>query len=138
MTARQLFQISSEALAITGPAEWDSPDDPSQRDALTYIDDEIDQDGPLWSLASTHGDNADYLPIDTQMAARLIEGHLRRWLLDGAWQVQVTVLKTKPRWRLVDGLSIADGGGDRLDENYPQGPDELAVLCQSVSVVARA
>lgn len=138
MTATELFQISAEALAIIGPAEWNCPDDPSRRDALIYIDDETDQDGPLWSLASADSDTADYLPIDTQMAAQLIEGHLRRWLLEGGWQVQATVLKNKPRWRLVDGLSIADGGGDRLDEDYPQGPDELTVLCQTVSVVARA
>ncbi len=50
-------------------------------------------------------------------------------------QVLVTILKQAQRERLVDCLSIADGGGDRLDDDYPYGDDELSVLCESVIVV---
>ena len=135
MTATELFKSSSDALAITGPAEWDSPDAPGQRDALVYVDDEAAEDGPLWCLAPTSSDDADYLPMDTAMAQELIESHLRAWLLPRGWQVQVTIQKQARRWRMVDCLSIADGGGDRLDDDYPFGDDELAVLCESVIVV---
>ncbi len=136
MTATELFKSSSDALAITGPAEWDSPDAPGQRDVLVYVDGEAAEDGPLWCLAPTGSDDADYLPMDTAMAQQLIESHLRAWLLRCGWQVQVTIRKRAQRWRLVDCLSIADGGGDRLDADYPFGDDELSVLCESVVVVA--
>ena len=135
MTATELFKNSSEALAITGPAEWDSPDDPGQRDALVYVDDEAGEDGPLWCLAPAGSDDADFMPLDTAMAQELIVSHLRAWLLRLGWQVQVTIRKEVQRWRLVDCLSIADGGGDRLDDNYPYGDDELYVLCESVIVL---
>ncbi len=135
MTATELFKISSDALAITGPAEWDSPDAPGQRDALVYLDDEAAEDDPLWCLAPTGSDDADYLAMDTAVAQELIESHLRAWLLSRGWQVQATILKQAQRWRLVDCLSIADGGGDRLDDDYPYGDVELSVLCESVSVV---
>ncbi len=72
------------------------------------------------------------------MARDLIVRHLSQWLLERGWQVQVTLVRDKRRWRLVDCLSIGDGGGDRLDEDYPNGEDELTVLCESVVVVARA
>ena len=134
MTATELFKSSSEALAITGPAEWDSPDASDQRDVLIYMDDEAAEDGPLWCLAPTGSDEADYLPMDTGMAQELIESHLRAWLLGRGWQVQATIHKQAQRWRLVDCLSIADGGGDRLDDDYPYGDDELSVLCESVGV----
>ena len=68
------------------------------------------------------------------MARELIEYHLRAWLLHRGWQVPVTLRKQAQRWRLVDCLSIADGGGDRLDDDYPHGGDELSVLCESVGV----
>ena len=136
MTANELVKISSDALAITGPPEWESPDAPDVRDALIYIDDDADEDGPLWCLAPTGSDDADYVPIDTAMAHELIKTHLHTWLLDRSWQIQVIVQKKAQHWRLVDCLSIADGGGDRLDQDYPCGDDELAVLCESVAVVA--
>ena len=135
MTATELFKSSSGALAITGPAEWNSPDGPGPCDTLGYVDDEAAEDGPLWCLAPTGSDNDDYLPMDTVMAQELIESHLRAWLLRRGWQVQVTIRKEAQRWRLVDCLSIADGGGDRLDDDYPYGDDELSVLCESVVVV---
>jgi len=135
MTPTELFKSSSDALAITGPAEWNSPDAPGQRDALVYVDDEAAEDGPLWALIPTGSDDADFVPMDTAMAQELIESHLRAWLLGRGWQVQATIRKQAQRWRLVDCLSIVDGGGDRLDDDYPYGDDELSVLCESVSVV---
>ena len=136
MTATELFKISFDALAITGPPEWDSPDAPAERDALVYIDDDADEDGPLWALLPTSSDNADYMPIDTAMACTLIKAHLRTWLLDRSWQTQVIVQKNARRWRLADCLSVTDGGGDRLDQDYPCGDNELGVLSESVTVVA--
>ncbi len=136
MTAIELFRCSSDALTITGLAEWDSPDFPGQRDALVYVDKGINEESPLWCLAPTCTDDTDYLPVDIAMAQNLIESHLRAWLLSGGWHVQVTIRKQACRWRLVDCLSIADGGGDRLDDDYPFGNDELSVLCESVIVVA--
>ena len=135
MTATELFKSSSDALAITGPAEWDSPDAPGEHDVLVCDEDEAAEDGPLWCLAPTGSDDADYLPMDTTMARELIVSHLRAWLLSRGWQVQVTIRKEAQRWRLVDCLSIADGGGDRLDDDYPYGDDELSVLCECVIVV---
>lgn len=70
------------------------------------------------------------------MAYDLTKAHLRTWLLDRSWQTQVIVQKNAQRWRLADCLSIADGGGDRLDQDYPCGHDELEVLSESVTVVA--
>ncbi len=135
MTATELFKSSSDALAITGSPEWGSADAPGQRDALVYLDDEAAEDGPLWCLAPTGSDDADYLPMDTAMAQQLIESHLRAWLLGRGWHVQVTIQKQARRWRLVDCLSIAGSGVDRLDDDYPCGDDELSVLCESVIVV---
>ncbi len=136
MTATELFKISSDALAITGPPEWDSPDAPGVRDALVYLDDDADEDGPLWALLPTASENTDYVPIDTAMAHVLIKAHLRTWLLRRSWQIQVIVQKNAKHWRLVDCLSVANGGGDRLDQDYPCGHDELEVLSESVTVVA--
>ena len=136
MTSTELLKITSDALAITGPPEWDSPDAPGVRDALSYIDDDAGEDGPLWALLPTASENTDYVPIDTAMAHVLIKAHLRTWLLRRSWQIQVIVQKNAKHWRLFDCLSVANGGGDRLDQDYPCGDDELAVLCESVAVVA--
>lgn len=136
MTATELFKISSDALAITGPPEWDSPDAPGVRDALVYLDDDADEDGPLWALLPTVSETSDNMPIDTAMTYELIKAYLHTWLLDRSWQTQVIVQKNAQRWQLADCLSIADGGGDRLDQDYPCGGDELAVLSESVTIVA--
>ncbi len=109
---------------------------PGWRDALVYLDDDADEDGPLWALLPIASETSDYVPIDIAMACELIKVQLRTWLLDRSWQIQVIVQKNAQRWRLVDCLSIADGGGDRMDRDYPYGDDELAVLSESVSVVA--
>lgn len=131
MTASKLFRITDDALSITGLPEWDSPDVSESRDVLSPINGE---DGPLWCLMPSGSPDADYVPVDTVMARDLLRSHFRTWLLERGWQVQATVRKEVQRWRLVDVLSIADGGGDRLDEDYPYGPDELTVLCESVVV----
>ena len=135
MTATELFEVSAAALATTGRPEWCSMDVPDERDALIYLDDESAEEGPLWAVAPSDQDQEDYLPIDTAMARELIKSHLQNWLLERAWQVQVSMKNNIARWRLVDCLSIADGGGDRLDHDYPYGHDELAVLCESVAVL---
>ncbi len=77
MTATELFKSSSAALAITGPAEWDLPDAPGERETLVYDDDDAAEDGPAWWLATARPDDADYLPMDTAMAQELIEAHFR-------------------------------------------------------------
>ena len=82
MTATELFKISSDALAITGPPEWDSPDAPGVRDGLVHLDDEVDENGSVWALLPTGSETSDYVPIDTAMACELIKAHLRTWLLD--------------------------------------------------------
>ena len=135
MTAPELFDVTCAALAVTGNPTWDSPDAGDERDALVYLTDDADDGGPLWALTPLGSEDADYVPIDTAMAQELIEAQLRSWLLDRGWQVQVTLRKQALRWRLVDCLSIVEGGGDRLDHDYPAGVDALAVLSESVVAV---
>ena len=135
MTSAKLFEITAEALAITGQPEWASPEVPDDRDALVYLSDDAGEPEVDWALAPVGSGEADYVPIDSTMAEELIKAHLRSWLLDRGWQVQVVVRKQSHAWRLVDCLSIADGGGDRLDRDYPFGDDELVVQCMSVAAV---
>lgn len=135
MTSAKLFEITAEALAIAAQPVWESPEIPGDRDALVYLRDEAWDGEADWILAPVGSDEADSVPIDTAMAQDLIKAHLRSWLLDRGWQIQVAIRKQSHRWRLVDCLSIADGGGDRLDQDYPFGDDELAVLCASVVAV---
>ena len=135
MTADELFAITSLALAEIGAPEWDSPDVPGQRDTLVYLSAEAEDDGPLWALTPVGSDEADFVPLDTQMAQALLRAHVRQWLLERGWQVQVAVRKQKQHWRLAECLSLAAGGGDRLDAEYPYGEDELGVMCASVRVL---
>ncbi len=137
MTATELFNHSAEALAIAGPAEWDSPDECDSKDVLFFDPDETSEDVPLWCVAPIDSDDAEYVPVDTGMARDLISCHLRTWLLSRGWQVQVAIRKEMQRWRLVDCIWFADGGGDRLDCDYPFGDDEFCVLCESVVAVGR-
>lgn len=136
MTANELLRVTADALSITGPPEWESPDESDLRDVLTHVDGDVDEGGPLWCLMQGGSPDADYVPIDMVMASELIRVRLRGWLLERGWQVQVTLRKEVQRWRLADILSIADGGGDRLDDDYPYGPSELTVLCESVVVIS--
>ncbi|MBI4717700.1 MAG: hypothetical protein HY763_07850 [Planctomycetes bacterium] len=80
----------------------------------------------------------DIVALDAQPAEVLVRAHLQAWLLQRGWQVQVSMRKDAFRWRLVDCLSPADGGGDRLDEDYPSGEDETEVICEAVVVIARS
>lgn len=137
MTASELITQTAEALLITDLPEWDSPDLPGQREALLFVDEDQIDGGPAWTLAPTDGDSEDYVILDPALACEIIKGHLRAWLIERGWQVQVTLSRGRQRWRLADCLSIADGGGDRLDDDYPYGDDELSVLCESIIVVAR-
>lgn len=96
----------------------------------------------VWALAPHDADSEDAptasdddLPLETPIAAALIADHLRRHLLERGWQVQAHVRRTGTTWRLVDCLSPVDGGGDRLDADYPSGSDELEVICRSVVAV---
>jgi hypothetical protein len=137
VTATELFKTTSDALAIAGFPEWKSPDAPGECDALVYLDDDVDGEEPIWALVANDSSCCDdCIPIDATMACELIEAHLCNWLLDRAWQTQVVVQKGVQRWRLVDCLSMADGGGDRLDHDYPTGHNDLEVLCESVMVVS--
>ena len=119
VTATELFKINSQSLAMSAPPEWDSPDAPGVRDTLVYLDNDADEDRPLWALLPTALESPDYVAIDTAMACELIKAHLRTWLRDRSWQIQVIVQKNAQRWRLADCLSIADGGGDRLGPGLP-------------------
>lgn len=160
--AKELFDTASDALRITGPPHWLAPDQPEEWDILAFVDAPDIDGAPFWALAPGEADVGcgsphlvrdfeqvrvaepdtpdleELVPLDTTMARSLICDHFRCWLLDRGWQIQVSICKSKRIWRLADCLSIADGGGDRLDDDYPFGDDELAVLCASVAVVQRA
>ncbi len=130
MTADELLEISQAALDITGMPTWDTPYSAGASEQLDYLDDA--EDAPLWALVPVDpGDDA-YTPIGTALAADIIKSHLRSWLLDRGWQVQVSIFRGQHNWRLADCLSVSDGGGDRLDADYPHAPDQLTTLCQSV------
>jgi hypothetical protein len=135
ITATELFNNSNEALVITGPVKWDSPDESGQCEVLHYEDEEDGEDAPFWCLTPPDSID-DCVPLDTAMAMELIASHLRNWLLNHGWQVQVSIRKDTQRWRLVDCFWFADGGGDRLDNDYPFGNEEFTVLYESVIVVA--
>ena len=136
MNAAELYRVSHAAMEATRPSEWNSPDHAGEREVLTFLGGGGNEDGQLWALVPVDSGVSDCVPIDAAMAEELIKAHLRSWLIDRGWQVQVAVRGQKRVWRLADCLSVADGGGDRLDEDYPAGDDELAVLCHSVIVVA--
>lgn len=80
-------------------------------------------------------DDQELVAVGPDMAAELLRGFFRDWLAERGWQVQLSVHKGASTWKLVDCLSFAEGGGDRLDEDYPQGDNELDVLCESVVAI---
>jgi hypothetical protein len=84
---------------------------------------ETDLDGEAW-------------PVSPEIAAELVKSHLRAFLQQHGWQVQLQSNRTRRVWRLADCLSLAGGGGDRLDADYPAGECELTVLCESVAAIA--
>ena len=119
MTAQELVQRAAEALLVTDLPDWANPDSPDEREALVFFESDPVDDGPVWALVPSDGESDDYVPVDPTLARDLIVRHLSQWLLERGWQVQVTLVRNQRRWRLVDCLSIGDGGGDRLDEDYP-------------------
>lgn len=134
MTAAELFEQTRRATRAAGLPEWDSPE--QGREALRYLDES--QGGPVWAITPAVGevDDDQLIEIDPTLAQRLLTDHLRRWLTERRWQVQLSVRAQSTVWRLADCLSVLDGGGDRLDDDYPSGDDELTVLCAAVRVVA--
>ena len=137
MEPNVLYERTQRACEIAGLPKWESPFVSGQRETLTYLPD--DPDGPTWAgvPAEPDWDDEDCDPVAAHVAEALITEHLRIWLLRRQWQVQVNVRQDKQLWRLADCLSVSEGGGDRLDVDYPNGPDELTVMCESVEAVAR-
>ncbi len=136
MTPQQLCQCTAEAQAVAGQPEWDSPERPGCRESLVFLEADSENEQPAWALVPLDDDQADCVVVDAALAAELLKSHFRTYLLDRGWQVQVTIRGNVRRWRLVDCLSIADGGGDRLNVDYPYGDDELTVLCESVLAIS--
>ena len=77
MTSRELYRITGDALSITGPPAWDSPDAPESRDVLRHIDDDAGGDETGWCIMPNDSDDAEYVPVDTVMAGELIRARLR-------------------------------------------------------------
>lgn len=90
----------------------------------------------------SHGaeEEADWVAwqVEVEVAMRIVADHLRRCLAATGWQVQLSIIGGTRRWRLADCLSFSDGGGDRLEGEYPFGADELTILCASILAVQSA
>lgn len=138
MNASDLKILVSRSLELTGQPEWPSPDDPDELDRLVFLDAGDDEPSPIWAIepfGSGADDFDEYLPISVPLAIDLIRSCLDAWLLERGWQVQASLRRGAVEWRLADCLWFGDGGGDRLDTDYPRGDDALEVLCQSVVAV---
>jgi len=150
MHANESFESVLPALEVTGPPSWDAPGGDGV-ETLAFLAAGAAEDAPMWALISANEDRVDepfapiteprpddeeYVALDPTLALELIKARFRDWLLERGWQVQVSVRKGTRTWRLVDCLSFSDGGGDRLDRDYPFGSDELSVLVESVLVLA--
>ncbi len=129
LNATDLFESSETALAICGLPEFASADADGM-EVLKYFGDD-----QTWALVPVDGSADEYVAVDTEMAGNLLRCHFRDWLLQRGFQIQVRCFATVRRWTLVDCLSAADGGGDRLDVDYPCGEEELVVLIGSVIAV---
>jgi hypothetical protein len=141
LTPVVLYQLATPALDIAGTPLWPGSGDENQSEMLVWRG-SCDKEEPGWFLCPVDSDSCeappaseDDLPLAADLAATLISDHLRRYLLVRGWQVQAHVRRSEPTWRLVDCLSPVDGGGDRLDADYPSGPEELDVICRSVVAV---
>ncbi len=130
-----LFEKSETALAITELPQFNSADEPEQTEVLSFLPASDDGGDAAWALVPCDGPADEYIALDTEMADELLRAHFREWLLARGWQAQVHCYADRRRWTLVDCLSAADGGGDRLDVDYPYGGDELTVLANSVLAV---
>jgi len=135
MDATSLFELAETALAIAGLPQFPSVDEPDQIEVLAFVPASDDSDEASWALAPADGPRDEFVAVDTQMAVHVLRAHLREWLLHRGWQVQVHCYSNLRRWTLVDCLSAADGGGDRLDVDYPYGEEELPALVDSVIAV---
>ncbi len=166
MTPHELLEIVSGALGTTGEPSWTRPDGEGEVDALVFADDVCEPALTAWALVTVpariggdigarvmidrdrievDGGSGPYTVdadecvfVDVGLAKALIADHLANWLLARGWQVQVSVHHGAQHWRLADCLSFVEGGGDRLDDDYPHGDDRLSVLSESVAVVADA
>lgn len=145
-TAHALHEATRAALAATGLPSWPCDEDDGYVERLVFCG-EADASASYWALTLVSSDEsalgsnddahdcADEAAVAASVAVELIRGFLREFLLARGWQVQVQVSRDARRWRLVDCLSAAAGGGDRLEVDYPYGDDELSVLCASVLAV---
>jgi len=145
LSPEELHIQTQAALAVTGAPEWGAVEDDAERDQLAYYPVVGTEEEAFWALVVVdyeeggleEGDlNEECFAVETTTAEELIKAHLRNWLLNRGWQLQVSMHNRRHRWRLVDCLSISDGGGDRLDDEYPYGDEELRVLCESVVAIA--
>lgn len=159
MEAAVLYELTNRAIAVTGSPRWPAPDITGQFEGLRFVPAERGEPAswvmmPVGAEASQSGsDNEtnvvsvvetaptidwnEAVQVDAALAAQIIREHLRSHLAAMGWQVQMKMSRGKATWRLADCLAITEGGGDRLDDHYASGDDELAVLCESVTVLAR-
>ncbi len=131
----KLLEACETALAIAGLPEFNSADEPDQNEALSFLPASENNEEACWALAPSGGSGDEYVAVDTEMAYQLLRAHFRDWLLERGWQIHVHCYADRRRWTLVDCLSVSDGGGDRLDVDYPYGDNELTVLTDSVVAV---
>lgn len=159
MDAAELYEITNQAIAVSGSPRWPALETPGQFEELRFVPSERDEPAswvmmPLGAeespaIGDSAGDESivvqepskidwdEAVQVDAAIAAQIIREHLRSHLAAMGWQVQMKMSRGKSTWRLADCLAITEGGGDRLDDHYPAGDDELAVLCESVTVLAR-
>lgn len=134
MNPMELFDAVETALALAGMPHYCSADTPGQVEVLSFCPPTADEEA-TWALVPEGDDKSEFIPVDAAMARDLLLSHFRQWLLERGWQVQVRCSSGGRRWDLVDCLAAIDGGGDRLDVDYPYGDDELNVLVQSIIAV---
>jgi hypothetical protein len=134
MTAAGLFETTEMALAIAGLPRFSSADSDGEED-LKFVPATGPEEDDCWALVPVESEADEFVAVDTEMARYVLSTHFREWLLARGYQVQVHCYNQLQRWTLLDCLSPADGGGDRLDVDYPYGDDQLAVLVQSVVAV---
>jgi hypothetical protein len=138
MAERRLYDLAARALDVTGPVEWLYAEDGGDSDRLVWLDEDGEAPG-VWMLVCPESDGdedeVDDVVLEEAVARDLLVTHFQHWLAARGWQVQMGYRRGERFWRLADCLALRDGGGDRLDADYPEGVDELAVLVESVVAV---
>ncbi len=141
MDGKELYELTRRAIEIASSPCWPASDDSEMQEMLVWLPG-VEPDQSAWILTRTNDPSGafpspsdDDLFIEPAMASALITEHLRQFLAVRGWQVQAHVRRDSTTWRLVDCLAAADGGGDRLDSDYPRGTNEREVICQSVIAV---